>query len=164
MNLRLENPAGGLVDQSPPTSTLGSTARGGNETETDLSRVVMESLKKLHFHLRLAKVDVRTALALDLPKVQAERGEVRQMITDLILQSARATQPGGALQVTTFKTDGRDPRLGDLPRKLADRSRLVVFEIRGLSLQSGAAVSAPAPCRQATFRACNDRFLVILNG
>ncbi len=97
----------------------------------DLTEVVMRSLKQLHFHLRCAKVDVRTALSLDLPRLDQPLETVLKTICQVILEAVKATDSGDSIQVSTFKTDGRDPRLGNLPPELAACSRLTVVEVMG---------------------------------
>lgn len=131
--------------KAPP----GGLEAGG----TDLSKTVEECLKRLHFHCRCAGVQVRTALSLDLQPVALGAEEVGNVVTELILQSIKHAESGDAIQVTTFQTDGRDPRLGNLPPELVNCLRLAVVEVRGIS---GSHMKL-ATCSQAVFQTESDR-------
>lgn len=126
---------------------------------TDLSGTVEDCLKRMHFHFRCAGVRLRTALSLDLPRIATEEEEVAKMVTDLIVQSIKQAESGSAIQVTTFQTDGRDPRLGSLPSDLTDCLQLAVVEVRGIS---GSEIESPRQCDHAVFQTKNGSICLIL--
>ena len=166
--LNLETQRGGAVVFQNDAKIIKNVTKPSDEPDaekeegvrTNLSEVVMQSLADMHFHLRCANVEARTALDLDLPLVLGDHAEIFQSVQELILDSVNAAESGGAIQVITFATDGRDPRLGKLPPEFAECSKLAVVEVRDFSARTRKAL--PAICRQAAFQVEEDRTLFIL--
>lgn len=69
----------------------------------DLNRLVRSTLSLVSHKLKLAEVEVRLDLAEDLPTVSCDASQIRQVILNLLLNAAEATQgkPQRRVQVRT---------------------------------------------------------------
>tara|TARA_R110002096_G_scaffold29509_4_gene88916 strand:+ start:6660 stop:7151 length:492 start_codon:yes stop_codon:yes gene_type:complete len=152
---------GGSAEYADNHEVERPTTRG-SQGETDLTEVVKKCLKRLHFHLRCAGINLRTALSLDLPLVATPEEEVTEIITNLMVQSMKCAENGGALQMSTFQTDGRDPRLGSLPVELSNCPRLAVVEVRVFNNTAPTSTVEMLKCNQAVFQTENDSVYLVL--
>ncbi|MBN2574416.1 MAG: PAS domain-containing sensor histidine kinase [Deltaproteobacteria bacterium] len=67
----------------------------------DLNRLVEEALQLLHSHCEKEAVDIRLALAPDLPPVVADGGQLLQVLTNLVVNALQAMPNGGNLTIAT---------------------------------------------------------------
>jgi signal transduction histidine kinase len=97
----------------------------------DLGEELMSSLDFIQYHLRSHKIDIATDCAPDLPSVQADRQQLRQVFLNLITNASDAMPEGGTLTIRSFagvmaggrsavvvefSDTGTGIRTGDLPK------------------------------------------------
>lgn len=79
----------------------------------DLSKELGNSLEFIHYHLRSHKITVVTNFASDLPNVNADRQQLRQLFLNLLTNCSDAMPGGGTLALSARQVtlDGGAPAL-----------------------------------------------------
>jgi len=67
----------------------------------DLNHLVEDGLELLRSHCEKEAVEIRLALAPDLPPVVADGGQLRQVLTNLVVNALQAMPNGGNLTIAT---------------------------------------------------------------
>jgi PAS domain S-box-containing protein len=74
--------------------------------ETDMNRVIRETLSLIEHQLQKAGVEVITSLEDGLPAVKANPGKLQQVFLNLVLNARDAMGSGGVLAIKTWCDDG----------------------------------------------------------
>jgi len=82
-----------------------SRVSGSERVETELSKVVQDTLALVAPVLRAAKISVQTHLDSDLPPIQGNAGKLQQVFMNLIMNARDAMPYGGNLTVETRASD-----------------------------------------------------------
>ncbi|OGI47260.1 MAG: hypothetical protein A2151_03635 [Candidatus Muproteobacteria bacterium RBG_16_65_34] len=94
---------GGLV-----ANLLHFSRRGTAHISTvDLRDELGKTLELMHYHLRNSRVTVAPELAPDLPMIQADRQQLRQLFLNLIANACDAMPGGGELGLRARAADGQ---------------------------------------------------------
>ena len=67
----------------------------------DLNRLIEDGLQLLRSHCEQAGVEIRLGLAPDLPPLVADGGQLRQVLTNLVVNALQAMPNGGNLTIAT---------------------------------------------------------------
>jgi signal transduction histidine kinase len=71
------------------------------KVESDLNEVVRDGLALLEEHVEKAGITLETRLDPELPIVVADRGQLHQVLINLVVNALQATPPGGRIVVQT---------------------------------------------------------------
>ena len=99
--------------QTPPQTAL-----------LDLNQVVAESLEFLQPRCERAGINVAVSLASDLPRVEADAGQLRQVVLNLVVNAIQATARDGSVAVATESLGG------EVVLAVQDRGRGMTEEVR----------------------------------
>jgi signal transduction histidine kinase len=70
--------------------------------ESDLNEVVRDGLALLEEHVEKSGITLEARLDSELPTVVADRGQLHQVLINLIVNALQATEPGGRITVRTM--------------------------------------------------------------
>ena len=107
-----------------------------------LNRLVEDGLQFLRSHCEQEAVEVRLALAPDLPPVVADGGQLRQVLTNLVVNALQAMPSGGNLTITTAAHAGQallvieDTGVG-IAEDLMDKLFLPFFTTKDVGVGTG---------------------------
>ncbi len=73
--------------------------------DVDVNRVIEDTLGLVGHRAALGRIEVVKQLQQDLPKVYADRDQLRQVLVNLTLNAIQATPPGGRMTLRTRTTE-----------------------------------------------------------
>ncbi len=76
------------------------------KAEVDLNEVVQEGLHFSEAGCAQAGIEVRRKLAPDLPRIKADASQLRQILTNLVVNAVQAMPQGGRLSIETRASEG----------------------------------------------------------
>ncbi|MDD9904798.1 MAG: PAS domain S-box protein, partial [Rhodospirillaceae bacterium] len=97
---------------------------------TNLNDLIEEALEVTGYSLRSSDIEVLPRLAPSLPDVLADRDQIRQVITNLVINAQHALQESNAARQLKIQTSYRR-RTNDVVLKVKDNGPGVPAEIRG---------------------------------
>ncbi|MDD5008676.1 MAG: response regulator [Syntrophorhabdaceae bacterium] len=89
--------------------------RGQPQTSTvDICEEIENTLELVHYHLRKYNVKIIREFAPDVPKIHADRQQLRQLFLNLFTNASDAMPEGGTLTIRTYTqgSEGRDQETG----------------------------------------------------
>ncbi len=76
------------------------------EEPLDLSEIVAQATDLFVHHLKMKQIRLVTDLAEDVPAIKGVASELHQVLLNLVLNAGDATPEGGAVMITTRRTEG----------------------------------------------------------
>jgi signal transduction histidine kinase len=89
---------GGLLDFS--------RVRPPEVRETDINNIAEKAADLVGHQMKLKQIGVTISLDPELPRVQADDGQIRQALVTLLMNALDATPPGGHVEVATHRGPG----------------------------------------------------------
>jgi two-component system, NtrC family, sensor kinase len=89
---------GGLLDFS--------RVRPPEVRETDINNIAEKAADLVGHQMKLKQIGVTVSLDANLPRVQADDGQIRQALVTLLMNALDATPPGGHVEVLTHRGPG----------------------------------------------------------
>jgi signal transduction histidine kinase len=80
--------------------------KGSERIKTDLNQLLRETLALVQNQVHSQKISVEERLAPDLPTLELDRDEIKQVFLNLFLNACQAMPDGGTLRVRTRAADG----------------------------------------------------------
>jgi len=102
--------------------------RGQPQTSTvDICEELENTLELVHYHLRKYNVKIIREFVPDVPKIHADRQQLRQLFLNLFKNASDAMPEGGTLTIRTHVQEAESGTTSNL--QPATRNRFVVIEI-----------------------------------
>ena len=100
----LETASQSMENATNLTKQLLTFAKGGEPVKEvlDIGRIIVETAQ---FSLRGSKVGLQTRIAPDLLPVEADKGQLNQVITNLVINAQQAMPTGGVIVITAENVD-----------------------------------------------------------
>lgn len=114
----------------------------GTEGDVDLNMIIGEVFQLLDHRIRYENIDLREALAEDLPRVKGNASELRQVFLNILVNAAQAIDGGGTINVSTRSvTDFLEVSIADsgagIPPELIDKIWTPFFTTKDVGKGSG---------------------------
>jgi signal transduction histidine kinase len=76
-------------------------------TAVDLGRLTQETLELMSYELRRARIDARLEVIPDTPPVWGDRGQLQQVLLNLLTNAMQALESGGRITIHIGSDEGR---------------------------------------------------------